>query len=215
MSTYFRTTGSSFLLLPEKEGAAVAAICKNYLDEKRAEQVKTFSDAMEALGWQYDGEYKELCVEGLKKLDSEDDMFALIAEFVEPGSYIDCQLDDGYPWRYYFYNGQCLDLGGQMYYGTGSFEIEGMITLSTAHIAPETCDWLTKQCSNSTECNELVAFQKESYGWFIYVPEDGDDSKKIPEELNLIFDLARGLKCRLLCIDRDGSVYEELKTYEW
>lgn len=65
----------------------------------------------------------------------------------------------------------------------------------------------------------LSIYDKEEFGWWIYVPQNmiefykgGED---IPEDLWSCMLLAWENNCTWLCLDCDGQEVDELEMYEW
>lgn len=103
------------------------------------------------------------------------------------------------------------------------YEITKMLTLSTAHITKETDQKLEFEYDLILEADEkmngIVVYRKEEYGWFIFISEelvfDEDGCKNFPEDLIACLKLAISLDCQWLCLDRDGEVIPDLKTFDW
>lgn len=91
-------------------------------------------------------------------------------------------------------------------------EISRMLTLSTAHITQSTNDWISQQ-----EIFCLPAFQKDDYGWFIYISNEplDDESMNIPDDLCKVISFAKAENCDWLCLDCDGEIVNGLTVYEW
>lgn len=94
-------------------------------------------------------------------------------------------------------------------------EISNMLTVSTAHIKPETAKWLERQWEIFD--SSIVVFSKGVYGWFVYVDYPGRANiyKELPKDLVVLFRLAAEHGCEWLCIDRDVEVVSELPVYNW
>ena len=75
--------------------------------------MKTFADAMDEFQWGVDlddaGNVVNIGFEG-DKSGSEDDLFGALAPFVEPGSFIEMDGEDGAMWRWVFRNGEFLEV---------------------------------------------------------------------------------------------------------
>ena len=92
-------------------------------------------------------------------------------------------------------------------------EIARMWTLSTAHITEKTDRWLTKQVKEPTEG---LCVYKKTGGYFIYVPDDFDyEEMNLPEDIETIIAFAIGCEIDWICLDSDGPIDNEFKTYEW
>lgn len=91
-------------------------------------------------------------------------------------------------------------------------EISKMIALSTAHIKESTIDWISQQ-----EIFCLPAYQKDDYGWFIFISnkELSDEIENIPKDLCDVISFAKDEGCDWLCLDCDGEIIEVLPVYEW
>lgn len=85
--------------------------------------------------------------------------------------------------------------------------ISKMLTISTAHILPETAEWLGYT-------DTLSVYEKEEYGWFINF-FDGSDDSLIPNDLSAVIAYTRKQGCEMLCLDRDGDCVDDLPTYSW
>ena len=98
--------------------------------------------------------------------------------------------------------------------------IERVMTISTAHITQKTdellqddpCEW------------GISVYDKGEYGYWIFIPDnylintpDGvkETCHGIPDDLHDCILLAMEHNCRWLCLDCDGVVVDDLKTYEW
>lgn len=91
-------------------------------------------------------------------------------------------------------------------------EISKMLTISTAHISPETAQFLDKETIEGK--TSLVVYNKGEYGWFIFIAPDFE-AECIPEDLQNCMCFAEGNGCEWLCLDRDGEIIAELKEYTW
>ena len=95
-----------------------------------------------------------------------------------------------------------------------------MLTLSTAHITPETDTLLEGEAESNSNIHLPVCHKKGEYGYFIYVspkitPEKDEGYKAAPEDLLACMKLAYDKHCVWLCLDRDGPIEDVLPTYEW
>lgn len=92
-------------------------------------------------------------------------------------------------------------------------EIQGMLTLSTAHISETTAKLLQKEPETDALC--LSVYEKrsgdESYGWFVYLT--GHESKSVPADLASVISLARRNGCSIICLDSDGPVVPSLAVH--
>lgn len=95
-------------------------------------------------------------------------------------------------------------------------EIAKMLTLSTAHITPETAKRLDKfveRGERSDDLDGIVAYGKADYGWFIFV---GDaKTRGLPADLKYLVNVAYNNDCLWLCLDRDGDTVDDLISYDW
>lgn len=103
------------------------------------------------------------------------------------------------------------------------FEIQKILTLSTAHISENTA----KRLETDPDDNNLglVVYPKAGYGFFIYIPYIPNGTKTLPpqdwfkedfpEELYNCIVLAAELGCDILCFDQDGNEYPFLKSFDW
>ena len=89
--------------------------------------------------------------------------------------------------------------------------ISKMLDISKTHITAETSDWLDKEVDLA---EEITAYAKEGYGWFIVITPDDLDNDNIPEDLMRCMKLAYKKKCHWLCIDQDGEVLDDLPVFE-
>lgn len=90
-------------------------------------------------------------------------------------------------------------------------EISKMLTISTAHIRPETAKFLDKE---EKECGTgLIVYNKSEFGWFVFVPDAG--CLDTPIDLHECLLLAHLNGCDWLCLDRDGERVDDLQEYEW
>jgi hypothetical protein len=89
-------------------------------------------------------------------------------------------------------------------------EIKKMWALSTAHLRDSTCNrWL----GNAFRSRLPVAYDKGEFGWFVHVPDD--HPADIPNELIIIFSIARGMGVDWIEFDCDAPVFDELVIYDW
>lgn len=96
-------------------------------------------------------------------------------------------------------------------------EISNMLTISTAHIKPETAKWLERQWEIFD--SSIVIFSKGVYGWFVLTDYPEDELQEvyntIPDDLVAIFKLSKELCCEWVCLDRDAETVPDLLIYEW
>lgn len=92
-------------------------------------------------------------------------------------------------------------------------DIAKILTLSTAHITPETATAL----DNEPNTNQfgLSVYAKADYGWFIYIGSTIDEAfDHLPEDLKACIAFTKEQDCEWLCLDADGEEVDELKTYQ-
>ena len=100
-------------------------------------------------------------------------------------------------------------------YPAGMFdkpEVSRMLTLSTAHLTPETIWKLT----NNPETDELcmTVYPKSEFGWFVYfsgIPQSSIDA--LPKDLRACVYTAQNLNCDVLCFDCDAEPLGYLDVY--
>lgn len=92
-------------------------------------------------------------------------------------------------------------------------DITRMLTLSTAHITPDTRFILDHVDEHSDELDKIVVYPKDEYGWFIYIMEEMG-AHALPADLQACIDLAKEHHCTMLCLDRDGDILEDLAVYD-
>lgn len=89
-----------------------------------------------------------------------------------------------------------------------------MLTLSTLHVSPETMLFLEE----AVESGEVVCYEKEGYGFWIFTNNYYDDidafRENVPEDLFLLMGISVAHGCDWLCLDVDGPIEEFLPTYE-
>lgn len=90
-------------------------------------------------------------------------------------------------------------------------EISKCLTLSTAHIKDETKAYIEKEIANPSQ-GTMIAYEKESYGYFIYIMQD-EPLDTLPIDLQQVIELARENDCEIICLDAAGPVYSCLPTY--
>lgn len=93
-----------------------------------------------------------------------------------------------------------------------SNEVDKIITLSSGHISERTATYL-----NGKNRNELVVYDKEGFGWFIYLgSEDLEEHLSyIPEDLVKVIRYAQNYNCKWLCLDGGASYADKLPQYDW
>lgn len=93
-----------------------------------------------------------------------------------------------------------------------NYEINRMITLSTAHIKESTADYL-----NDETREDLIVYPKLDFGWFICVDTDciDEELERIPEDLAAVIRFAKENDCQWVCLDCDGPIVDDLPQYDW
>lgn len=95
-------------------------------------------------------------------------------------------------------------------------EISKMLILSTAHITPETVNYL-----NNSNLEFPAIYEKSgllgNYGWFIYTNYEPEEILKnnVPYELMEAMLFAKESRCDWLCLDSDGPICDCLFTFNW
>lgn len=89
--------------------------------------------------------------------------------------------------------------------------ISKMLTLSTAHVSTNTGAILDSQ-----HYSELIVYEKECSGWFIYLGSESlqINLEKLPSDLRDVIMLALQNDCQWLCLDVAGEELAELPTYD-
>jgi hypothetical protein len=82
-----------------------------------------------------------------------------------------------------------------------------MLTLSTAHITPETGEFL-----NDPADPFLVVYKKIQFGWFMCLNQS---MPHLPKDLADIINFAKNNECTCICLDRDGEEVSQLPIYNW
>ena len=83
------------------------------------------------------------------------------------------------------------------------------LVLSTAHVSKATAAML-----DSDTCNNVIAYPKDEYGWFVKPTEEHDDDTG-PAEMETIMNHALDHGCLWIMFDRDADVDPELPTFDW
>lgn len=93
-------------------------------------------------------------------------------------------------------------------------EISKMLTLSMAHITIQTADEMNKSVTGVESDIDLCVYEKRGYGFFIHIPDDWEDERDLPQDLQACVGLAAKNDCEWLCLDQDGPI-DDLPIYEW
>ena len=100
--------------------------------------------------------------------------------------------------------------------GSDSYEIDQMLTISSAHVSQSTRE-LLDEVINDTCCVPMPpVYEKSGYGWFVACLPDYDEESlgvTYPADLAAAMKLAKEHGCIWLCIDCDGPEMDELKLY--
>lgn len=88
------------------------------------------------------------------------------------------------------------------------YELDRMITLSTAHIRPETGKWI------DSNIETLPVYRKDGYGWFIFTQQVSVNSE-IPPDLKKVIMFGLVNNYEILCLDGDAGTIDSLPVYEW
>lgn len=94
-------------------------------------------------------------------------------------------------------------------------EINTMLTISTAHISPQTREeWQETLDTNSYQTNEdFVIYGKDGYGFFMYITnKTGEHTTN--KTLKKIIEFAVDYNADIICFDSDGPTIDSLKKYE-
>lgn len=83
-------------------------------------------------------------------------------------------------------------------------EIARMLVLTTVH--------LTRETANLMSSLPTAAFDKQDYGWFVYVTEETD---QLPTDLEACIHYARSRSCEWLMFDCDGPTIDGLPVFDW
>lgn len=94
-------------------------------------------------------------------------------------------------------------------------EFTQMLTISTLHVSEETAEKLDAVCDDSMAVDHWMppVYEKDGYGWFIYVDPDRMD-EDIPTDLKAVLTYAATSGCTWLCMDADADPIPELPVYE-
>ena len=97
-----------------------------------------------------------------------------------------------------------------------NLEIDKMITISTGHIKEDTALALEREVKYELNKIPLSIYNKAEFGWFIFVPDKNDfEEENIPNDLLDCINFAIKHDYNWLCLDCDGLIVPDLKTYDW
>jgi hypothetical protein len=85
---------------------------------------------------------------------------------------------------------------------------------STGHVSLETSKRLASDSIASLNVVDHM-YGGEAYGWWIQVPEQGDDLSNIPGDLLEVLNIASQHNARWVLLDRDVAAREGLTVYDW
>lgn len=85
--------------------------------------------------------------------------------------------------------------------------------ISTGHITEETAKRLNDLDRRWNM--DLSIYDKEEFGWWIYVNDYIKKNDCIPDDLWQCIQYAKKNGCGWLCLDCDAEVDSEIPTYEW
>ncbi|PFV35749.1 hypothetical protein [Bacillus thuringiensis] len=88
--------------------------------------------------------------------------------------------------------------------------ITKVLELSTKHICEDTVALL-----DNILTSQIAAYQKEEFGWFIYVSSEENENTNIPDDLSTIISFARLNNCSWVMLDRDCDTIDELPIFDW
>lgn len=101
---------SDFTIRSAEVPGALKALCDSF---DRMEQIATLEEALGEFDWEVcrevNGDITDILFEGYKYSEEREHALAVIAPFVESGSYIEMMGEDGAQWRWFFDCGQLLD----------------------------------------------------------------------------------------------------------
>lgn len=91
------------------------------------------------------------------------------------------------------------------------------LQLSTAHISRETAKWI-ERCLEEFDVPDLIIYEKQTYGWFILVPNPVDSPERlsdVPDDLRRVIEYAIKHECYWVVLDCDADCTSELPEFEW
>lgn len=92
-------------------------------------------------------------------------------------------------------------------------EIHRMACLSTAHLS-----FASRHQLDADSMPSLIFFPKNEYGWFVHVPDSGEDLAQriedLPQDIASCLVWAVAQELQWLMFDRDGPLVEGLALYE-
>lgn len=91
--------------------------------------------------------------------------------------------------------------------------IHRMLDVSSAHISTDTWNMLDDEWQScNTPLIGLSVYQKDCYGFIVYLVNDEIDLSAIPSDLANIIRYAQTHNCDVICIDRDADIYPDLEV---
>lgn len=97
-------------------------------------------------------------------------------------------------------------------------EITNMLTISTAHIAESTANFLEELVNNKhSDRFDVPMVMQHTYGFIIWVGQDDITPKEygISEDLRACMQLAYNNACHWLNLDSDAEIVPDLETFDW
>lgn len=85
-----------------------------------------------------------------------------------------------------------------------------MLDLSTSHVSKETAQTLDEAPDGT-----INAYQKDEYGWFVWVPPTEWERADQPADLLAAFAYARTQQCDWIMFDRDAEIIDDLPSFDW
>ena len=92
-------------------------------------------------------------------------------------------------------------------------DLSKMLTVSIGHICTSTAQTLNDEALGTTSNMMLSIAGWGGYGWFMWVPNDPEETEGLPADLYHIFVYARKVGADYLLIDIDAVVNPDLPVY--
>lgn len=89
------------------------------------------------------------------------------------------------------------------------FEFKTAWCVSTGHISATARDLL-----DNTGVSYLSAYDKSTFGWYVYVPEE-DIPDDLEQSLKDLLQMAKSMGISIIEVDCDGPEVEGLPKYNW
>lgn len=91
--------------------------------------------------------------------------------------------------------------------------IHRMLDVSSAHISTDTWNMLDAEWQScNTPLEGITVYQKDCYGYIVYLVSDEIDLSVIPSDLACAIRYAQKHDCDVICIDRDAEIYDNLEV---